>query len=135
LSSTARHRRAGRGSVVARRDHFFAVVAVDVEVLPDHRPTERLDVQHDLAVQEDAHAARRLTHRHGNRLRLLADGGGGPVTCAQTLAQRDPLRRAIDEHARGLGDAVAADDDRPLELGDVLDLLAHLLVANVALFR
>ena len=56
---------------------------------------------------------------------LLADGGGGPVARAQPLAERDALGRGVDVHARGHGDAVAADDDGPFELGDVLDLLAH----------
>src|SRR5438045_2443339 len=73
--------------------------------------------------------------RARHRLGLLADGGGGPVAGAQALAQGDSLGGAVDEHAGRLGHAVAADDDRPLQLGDVLDLLAHLAVANVALLR
>ena len=46
-----------------------------------------------------------------------------------------PSAGGVDVHARRLRHAVAADDDRPFQLGDVLDLLAHLAIADVALRR
>src|SRR5262249_52054202 len=61
------------------------------------------------------------------------DGGRGPVTRAQSLAQGDALRRDVQEHASGDGNAIAANDDCAFELGDVLDLLADLAVTDIAL--
>src|SRR5207302_10899403 len=92
-----------------------------------------LDVQHDLAVLEDADRARRLTDGHGYRLRLAADGRRRPVPAAQPLAERDPLGRDVEVDAGGDGDTVAADQDRAFELGQVLDLFAHPAVTDVEL--
>ena len=44
-----------------------------------------------------------------------------------------PFGQGVDVHAGRLGDAVAADDDGSVQLRQVLDLLAHLAVAHVAL--
>src|SRR5262249_54038236 len=97
------------------------------------RPGQGLDAKDDLAIQEDAHRTGRLADRDRDGLRLPSDCGGGPVTSAQALAQRNALRRGVDVHAAGDRDTVAADDDRPIELGDFFNLFADLPIADIAL--
>src|SRR5262249_14399024 len=77
------------------------------------------------------HAAGRLADDNGNGPRLLRDGRGRPVPGAQTARKRDALCRRVDIHAGRLGDAVPPDDDRSLQLRNVLDLLSHAPVADV----
>src|SRR5262245_12243945 len=61
------------------------VAGLHVESAPDDRAGQRLDVQHHLAVLEQADGARRLTDGDGDGLGALADSGGGGVTGAQPL--------------------------------------------------
>ena len=64
-------------------------------------------------------------------LRLMAAAAQWRVP--RPLRQGDAVGGGIDVHAGGHRHAVAADDDGAFELGDVLDLLADLAVADVAL--
>ena len=64
---------------------------------------------------------------------MLADPGGGEVPAAEAFAEADAVGGDVEVDTRRLGDAVAADEDRPVELGDLFDLLADALVAGVAL--
>src|SRR6516165_10074436 len=118
----------------ARRVDGAVLVALHAELVPDHWPREqRCDVQDDHAVLEDTHAPRRLADHDSDRPGFLGYGGGGPVPRAEAARKRDALGGCVDVHARGLRHAVAPDHQRPLQLSDVLDLLANLAVADVPL--
>src|SRR5262245_59411070 len=109
---------------------------IHAKALEYHGTGERLDLQHDHAVLKDDDAAGGLADDDGDGLGHLADGCGGDMPRAPSLADPERVlrRRRVDVHARRLRHAVAPDHDRSFELSDVLDLLAHFLVAHVALF-
>src|ERR1700733_11986247 len=46
----------------------FGRLGFEFEVLPDHRPRQRLDVQHHLSILKNANRAGRLAHRDGDGL-------------------------------------------------------------------
>ena len=79
------------------------------------------------------HGAGGLADRHGDSVGLLADGRRRPVPGAQAFAERDTLGQHVQVHASSNRHAVPANDQCPFELGNVLDLLADLAVADVSL--
>src|SRR5207253_3311098 len=68
-----------------------------------------------------------------HRFRFAADGSGRPVPRPQSFAEGDAFGEYVQIHASRFRHAVPSYEDCPLQLGYVLDLLAHLAVADVAL--
>src|SRR5262249_23613222 len=113
------------------RQTVLGILRLQSEWLPNVRTGQRLDMQYHLAVLEDSHRPGRLAHRDGNRFGLATDCRRRPVAAAQPFTQGNPFGRNVQIDAPGHRDPVATDEDRALELREVLDRLADTSVAQV----
>ena len=82
-------------------------------------PGEWFDVQLEFAVLKHPHGAGRLTDAEGNGLAVQADACGSKVPAAQAFAQADAVGGNVEVQTSGFGNAIAADQDGPIELGDL----------------
>ncbi len=81
--------------------------------------------QDHVAILKDAHRAVGFTDRDCHGLGGTADRGGGPVPGAQPLRQGDVGGRRVQVLRRGLDRAIRRDQNRTVDLRDLLDRLAN----------
>ena len=104
-------------------------------VLPFHGAgmAHRGDAEDDLTALEQPDSPIGLADDDGHSLGDRSDRGGGPVARAQALGERQSGHGGVDEAAGGLDRAVAGHDERPVQLRNLLDGLAHAEVADIPL--
>src|SRR3954451_12297920 len=100
---------------------------IKVRTVSAQQPQLRYDLRDELPVVEHPHR-RALRYHNGHGLRSARYGGCGHVAAAEPQRQPQVVGRRVDVACRREDHPLVRYYERPVELGELLERLAHVLV-------
>ena len=100
---------------------FTARRRIVFEFNPLHRPSKRLDTQHDFTVLKKPHRPVGFADDDGHGLGSARNRGRCPVPRAEPFAERNVGVGGPDDLAGFFDGSVNGDEKRAIQLGDFLD--------------